>query len=78
MFANFEQRNFSGTEIREIPWIIAHGTKGKMANLVSSKVLDLNTQCDRASYELQNACFSFENDHSKLKLWALKDVLALV
>ncbi len=27
--------------------------------------------------ELRNACFSFEIDHSKLKLWALKDTVKI-
>ena len=45
----------------------------KFVNLAPSKVLDLNTPCHRASQELQNEYLSFENDHSKLKLWALKD-----
>ena len=42
----------------------------KFVNLAPSKVLDLNTPCDRATQELQNEYLSFEND---LKLWALKD-----
>ncbi len=36
-------------KIGEIPWIIAHGAKEKLADLAPSKVLDLNIPCDRAS-----------------------------
>ena len=45
----------------------------KLVNLAPTKVLDLNAPCHRDFQELQNEYLSFENDHSKLKLWALKD-----
>ncbi len=41
----------------------------KLADFGSIKHFDINTPWDK---ELQNACFSFGNGHSKLKLWALK------
>ncbi len=45
----------------------------KLADMAASKVPDLNIPSERATKELQNACFNFEIGHSKLKLWPLKD-----
>ncbi len=61
--SNYGHSNIA-VEISQKPWIIAHGAKGKLPDLAPSKVLDLNTPCDRAPQELQNACFTFDNGRS--------------
>ncbi len=47
-----------------------------MADLGSSKVPDLNVPSERATKELPEHSFTFENGHSKLKVWALEVIVA--
>ncbi len=46
----------------------------KLVDFESSQIPDLNTSLDKPFLELQNATFTLKNGHSKLELWALKDL----
>ncbi len=50
---------------------IANGMKAKMGRFGFVRNWDLNIPSERPIKELQNARFSFEIGHSKLKLWVL-------
>ncbi len=52
-----------------------HGFFLKIDRFDSTKIPILSTYFESPYKELLNEYFSFEIDHSKLKLWTLKDYL---